>query len=283
MKFRRSMFFILILILLTGLACAVPGVSTVSNPAPSTDPGLLNTIVAETVAAAIVQTQRASESLSSPTIVIPATETPAPVNAPLEPGSTLSAQNDGTILFHDEKAKLQMNVSPGWLPVRINQTEYYDAFSLPEAADPAVQAALAKINDLDPNFFRLFIYDLQDGHHLNGFVTNINVIWNIQGTINLNDDRDIKNVAESLPTSVPNLTVKSTSIGTTVNAIPYGVVLSEIPGKTDSGADILLVQKQVYLNLSIGSLVLTFTTDDAIKDATMPFFDSMVDSLQIMQ
>ena len=66
-----------------------------------------------------------------------------------------------------------MIVPPGWLPVRIDQLEYYDAFSLPQAADPNLQTALMQINSLDPKVHRLFIFDLQEGHLQSGFVNNV--------------------------------------------------------------------------------------------------------------
>src|SRR5258707_14088289 len=90
--------------------------------------------------------------------------TPASTQETTSTGSSLTPQPDGTTLFVDNLARFQLNVSPGWLPVRIDEQEYYDAFSLPAASQAAVQRSLMGIKTLDPRTFRLFIYDLQDGH-----------------------------------------------------------------------------------------------------------------------
>jgi hypothetical protein len=172
-------------------------------------------------------------------------------------------------------------VSPGWLPVRIDEQEYYDAFSLPVASDAAVQRALMNINTLDPKTFRLFVYDLQDGHMINGVITNINFVWNPEGNISLDGDAAIKPAADALKKSIPNLKVDSYSVSETANQIPIGIILSTIPGKTFEGTDVVLFEKQVYLNLPAGTLVISFTTNLDFKDATLPFFDTMVESLKI--
>jgi hypothetical protein len=186
------------------------------------------------------------------------------------------------MLFVDDVARFQLNVSPGWLPVRINEQEYYDAFSLPVASDAAVQRALMNIKTLDPNTFRLFVYDLQDGHMINGVITGVNFVWDPQGSIPLDGEAGIKEAASKLSASIPNLNVDSYSVSaTTTNGIPIGIILSNIPGKTFQGTDVVLFQKQVYLNLPAGTLVVSFTTEQNFKDATLPFFDTMVETIKI--
>jgi hypothetical protein len=284
MNKRRTLFTALVL-LMTMLACVVPGSSSGSQPAPSLEPARLETMVAGTVSAAIAQTEQAAPQ--STAVILPATntvepsETTASTEAPVTSGSSLTAQNDGTILYVDATARFQLNVSPGWLPVRINEKEYYDAFSLPTAANEAVQRTLVNIKTLDPNTFRLFIYDLQDGHMQNGVITSVNFVWDPKGSIALDSDSGIKEAAKALSKSIPNLKVNSSSVLTTTNTIPIGVIISDIPGKTFQGTDVVLFQKQVYLNLPAGELIISFTTEQSFKDATLPFFDTMIESLKI--
>jgi len=277
---RRSLATALFL-LMTMLGCAVPGLSTASDSAPAPDPGRLETMVAETVSAAIAQTEQAAASPQPPSVNAEATEMPASTEGTGTSSSSLTAQNDGTILFVDDLAGYQLNVPPGWLPVRINEQEYYDAFSLPAASEQAVQDSLVDIKTLDPGKFRLFIYDLQDGHMENGVITNINLVWDSQGSISLEGEAGMREIIDGLLNSIPELNVKSYSISSTANEIPIGVILSELPGKTFDGIDVVLFQKQVYLNLPAGALVLTFTTEKNFKDATLSFFDSMADTLKI--
>ncbi|MBL8080272.1 MAG: hypothetical protein JNM55_20045 [Anaerolineales bacterium] len=280
MKKRRPYLFAASLLVLAAMACAIPGQGTASAPAPTVDPAQLDAIVAETVAAVLQQTALA------PTATQPATATIEPAaelsvtTTPL-PQSSITNQADGTSFYVDEKAGFNVTIPAGWLPVRIDQLEYYDAFSLPQAADPTVQSALMDINDLDPKVYRLFIFDLQDGHLQSGFVNNVNIVWDQGSSISLKTEDDIKATAESLPSVVPGLVVKSASVSKTLSDILIGVILSEVPAKNKDGADLVLVQKQVLLNVKDGLLVFTFTTEQGIKDATLPFFDTLVESIQL--
>jgi hypothetical protein len=270
--------------LIVVVACALPGGSAdpVSEPVPTVDTALLQVMVERTVAAAIELTEQAA---ATPEMQMDeaaeSSPTPAAMDETPTLGSSLAAQTDGTVLFIDDQAKFQLNVSPGWLPVRIDQPEYYDAFSLPAAADPAVQRALMNIKTLDPNTFRLFIYDLQDGHMINGVITSVNFVWDPQVTIPLENETAIRQASEDLAASIPNLNIDSYSVSATAGDIPIGVILSNIPGKTFEGTDVVLFQKQVHLNLPAGSLVISFTTEQNFKDATLPFFDTMVETIKI--
>lgn len=281
---NRRISFIALFFLMTMLACAVPGFGT--NPAvdsaPTADAVLLDQMVAETVAAAIAETRQAVPRPSStPGNTLPPTDTPGSTAQAPSTGSSLTAQTDGTILFVDDLARFQLNISPGWLPVRINQPEYDDAFSLPIASAAAVQRALMNIKTLDPNTFRLFVYDLQDGHMINGVITSINFVWDPQGSISLDGETGIQEAASRLSASIPNLNVDSYAVLSTTNEIPIGTILSNIPGKTFEGTDVVLFQKQVYLNLPAGMMIVSFTTEQNFKDATLPFFDTMVETIKI--
>jgi hypothetical protein len=262
------------------MACVIPGTAAnpESEPASSADMERIQAMVEETVAAAIAQTEQAAPTPEM------SMEQPAetPISTPQTTGSSLSAQSDGTTLFVDERAKFQLNVSPGWLPVRVNEQEYYDAFSLPVAADESVQRALTDIKSLDPGTFRLFIFDLQDGHMTSGVITNINLLWDLEGGISLADEVDIKAASEELAASVPGLSVDAYSLESTANDTPIGVIVSNTPGKAFDGiTDVVFYQKQVYVNLPAGALVISFTTEQNFKDATLPFFDTMVESLKV--
>jgi hypothetical protein len=275
MKHRRTLFIALFSPLVM-LACAIPGIPAASTsvPAPAVDDGRLQTMVAGTVAAALAQTEQAAPT-REPTR--PAT----PTEEALTAGSSLAAQADGTVLFVDERAKFQVSISPGWLPVRINEQEYLDAFALPAAADAGVQSELMDIKTLDPNIFRLFVYDLQDGHLISGVITGIDFVWDVEGVISLENDAGIKETASDLAASTPGLNATSATLSTNTNGIPLGIILAEIPGYTFEGAEVVLFQKHVYLNLPAGVLIVSFTTEQNFKDATLPFFDTMIETIKI--
>jgi hypothetical protein len=262
------------------LACVIPGLQTASPSAPTVDLDLLNTMVADNVSVMITQTaMAASEIVTFETPTPSATPTPTP--EPAGSGSLLTKQEDGTTLFIDQRGGYQLSVPAGWLAVRINEQEYLDAWSLAEAADPAVQRSLTGIQNLDPNQFRLFAYDTQDGHIQGGFVTNINVVWDPSNQISL-DEAGLNAAVESLVQTVPGMDVTSAQITVTSSGIPIGVVTSDWPSQTTvDGATISITQKQVYLSAGTGSLVITFSTTVELKETTLPAFDSMIETIRL--
>jgi len=262
------------------LACVIPGLQTASPSAPTVDLDLLNTMVAENVSVMITQTaMAASEIVTSETPTPSATPTPTP--EPAGSGSLLTKQEDGTTLFIDQRGGYQLSVPAGWLAVRINEQEYLDAWSLAEAADPAVQRSLTGIQNLDPNQFRLFAYDTQDGHIQGGFVTNINIIWDQSNDISL-DETGLDTAVDSLVQTVPGVEITSAQITVTSSGIPIGVVTSNWPSQTTvDGATISITQKQVYLSAGTGSLVITFSTTVELKETTLPAFDSMIETIRL--
>ncbi len=276
MKKHTPIIFAFPLLWLTALACAIPG-QAAPLPAPTVDSAQLDAIVAETVSAALQLTASAATptpaATSLPTIEPTASATPLPQ-------TSLTEQADGTIFFVDETSGFNMLIPPGWLPVRIDQLEYYDAFSLPQAADPNLQTALMQINSLDPKRNRLFIFDLQDGHLQSGFVNNVNIVLGAR-PISLKTDAELSTIAGALPESTPGLTVQSFAVTETASGIQIGVIVSEIDTQKEDGTPLALFQKQVFLNVKGGGLVITFTSEQGIKDATLPFFDTMIESIQL--
>lgn len=278
MKKQSPIIFAVSILWLAALACAIPG-QAASIPMPTVDPAQLDAIVAETVSAALQLTASAATSTPPATSTSLPTIEPTASSTPL-PQTFLTDQADGTIFFVDETSGFNMIIPPGWLPVRIDQLEYYDAFSLPQAADPNLQTALMQINSLDPKVHRLFVFDLQDGHLQSGFVNNVEVVLGAR-SISLKTDAELSTIAGALPVAVPGLTVQSFAVTETASGIQIGVIISEIDSQKEDGIQLALFQKQVFLNVKGGELVFTFTTEQGIKDATLPFFDSMIESIQL--
>jgi hypothetical protein len=277
---RKKILLAISSLVFASLACLLQGTGAAPSVSPTVDPVQLDAIVAETVAAALQLTASAATptpaatSTSTPTIEPTASSTPLPQ-------SSITLEVDGTSFFVDEISGFNMIVPPGWLPVRIDQLEYYDAFSLPQAADPNLQTALMQINSLDPKVHRLFIFDLQDGHLQSGFVNNVNIVLNADSSISLKTDDEIKAAAAALPEVVPGLVVQSSAVTETASGILLGVILSDLNSQKEDGAKLALFQKQVLLNVKGGVLVITFTTEQGIRDATLPFFDGMIESIQL--
>jgi hypothetical protein len=279
MKKQRGLFATLIL-LTAALACVIPGTQTASTIPPTPDTRL-GTMVAETVSAAVELT-----ALAVPTETPPPTATPEPTVTPTPEisgaGSTLTAQDDGSTLFVDERAGYQLTVPTGWLAVRVNEQEYYDAFQLSVLANERLNAALQSIQNLDPNTFRLFVLDIDEEHIQNDIVTNVNLVWDPQTTISFDTEDGLQSLADELPATVQGLTVTSVDIIVPTSGVPYGEIQSEISGLNTAGAPVTLYQKMAVFKLKTGTLVVTFTTEGGFTETTLPLFAGMLESLIIV-
>lgn len=278
-----------LILLITALACVVPGLSTASQPAPVASPlGTADTrleiMVAETVSAALEQTQQAV-----PTATIEPTHTPAPL-ATITPsptpdvddsGSTLNKLEDGTAQFTDTKVGYEVAVPKGWLPIRINSQEYLDAWLLPELTNPAMQRSLSSIEKMNPDELRLFILDIQEGHTEIDFVTNINFYWDEKKEMSLENDEDLKAEAEALPNALAGLEVTTTELFTTAGGVPVGVITSKTPVTTVDGVAVELFQKQVFIKTRVGILLVTLTTTEELKQDVLSQFDAMIETLKV--
>ena len=276
---NRRMFFIALTFFAAIMACVIPGQSTAPAPAPTTDTSaILSTMVAETVSAAIALTDQA---IPTPTIVPESTSTPTPTIPPtaekIPSGSTLTIQEDGSTLFVDERAGYEITVPAGWLAVRIDQQEYRDALTVA----PDIQKSLSGIQNNDPNTFRLYALDTQDGHVVDEFFTNMSFIWDEQGAVLLNNEEGLKARAAQLAETMPGFEILSTKFITTSNNLLVGLIESKITAKNASDADITVFQKQAIFNSRIGTVAVTVSTVEGLKEIIFPAFDAMLETIKV--
>ena len=283
MNIRRALLAALVL-LMTALACVVPGLpSTASQPAPTADTRL-EIMVAETVSAALEQTQQA---VPTATLAPVSTATTRPTIAPSptpdadDSGSTLNKLEDGSIQFTDERGAYDISMPVGWLAVRINSQEYLDAWLLPELSNPYMQRALSSIETLNPDEIRLFALDVQEGHAEIDFVTNVSIYWDQKNSMSFENDTDLQAAAATLPESLAGLEVTATEISTTSSGIPIGMITSKTPITTLDGVNVEMFQKQIFIKLKVGTLIVTLTTIEELKQAVLPQFDAMIETLKV--
>lgn len=183
--------------------------------------------------------------------------------------------------FTDTKAGYEVTVSTGWLPVRINSQEYLEAWLLPELTNPSMQRSLSSIENLNPDEIRLFVLDTQEGHAEIDFVTNISIYWDQKNETSLENDEDLKAQAEALLGALAGLEVTLTEISTTANGVPIGVITSKTPITTLDGVSVEMFQKQVFIDINVGTLIVTLTTTEELRQTVLPQFDAMIETLKI--
>lgn len=283
MKQNRG-YLMAVLLLLTALACVVPGLQPASAIPPTPDTRL-DVMVAETVAAALTLTQQVptATSTSTPTATPTPTSTPLPVEPTKAEESVLDENTDGTSSFIDMAAKYQFTVPVAWLPLRINSPEYDAAVLLPEASNPAIQNQLSVIQKQDPNVFRLFMLDINEEHIDSGFVSNVNLVWDPQMEISVATDSDLKGLAATLPTSLKDAKVTNVEIKTTAGGLSYGVITATTPLMTQEGVRLNVFQKLVFFDLPTGTLTATLSTTEKWQSTVEPSFDEFVESFLLLE
>ncbi|GAB1472217.1 hypothetical protein MASR2M66_30950 [Chloroflexota bacterium] len=284
MKQKRG-FPTLVAFALTLLACAVPGLPFGSAPAPTaitTPDTRLEVMVAETVSAAITMTQAAlpTATKAAPT---PRPTATAAATATLSAESMLDYNSDGTKTFIDLPGKYQLTVPMQWLAVRINSPEYDAALGSPEAANPSIQHSLSLIKEQDSNVFRLFMLDTNEEHMSDGFVSNINLVWDSQMEASFENDSDLKSLVEALPASLKNSEVLGSSLQSTANNTPYGIITIKTPTTAQDGTDVVIFQKLVFFDLPTGTLTMTLSTTETWQATVEPSFDETLNSFIVLQ
>jgi len=287
----------IVFIFLASLACSTSSIPFLDSAPESedieeTDPNMISTMVAESVAEKVSQTLEAMPPTNTP--LPPPTETSTPMPTPTEmpptstptkivypeTGSVLQKDVDGSIIYLDYTGGYLVKTPENWLAIRIGEQEYIMAWSLLEASPPEIQSSLQDMQSLDPNTFRLFMLDTQEGHYDDGFVTNINLV------LSLETDRTLEEVfAESvlaLPLSIPDLVIISSEITETSSGEPVGIIISEWDAKSAVGDPIRLYQKQTLFMIKDQSLEIKFTSTVDFKDEVVDDFDLLVDGFMLL-
>jgi hypothetical protein len=267
-------------IYITGLVLFIAILACVSQPAvPAFDPNSIPTIVVLTANAAMAQTAAAAPPTPTPVPTESATATPRISLS----GTSLLLRDDQTALFTDHRTGIELIVPTGWLAVRVNEPEYYDAWGLPELSDPAFQHALTNIQKVNPDEVRLTILDTQGEHLLGGFVTNIGLFWYENNDFSLENDRDLLASADSLSETMPGLKVLSSKLSANSSGIPIGINTFKRTIKTAEGENKVILFKQVFVKAHTGVLTITLTTPQDLKEIVFPTFDAMIEAMTLVK
>ena len=255
------------------IACIVPGISQ-PDAIPTYDVNMIPTMVVLTANALASQTAAAITPLpietATPTFVPTENVTATPKVSFL--GTSLLLRDDQTTVFTDRQAGVELIIPVGWMPVRVNEQEYLDAFSSNAAADLAIRARLNQMQTFDPVWFRLDAIDIQPGHVVNGAATDINVIFQ------QNDPRSLEEVAKDEKVkSFVNFELISSGYEQAANGMRTLVVEQRWDVTTG-----VTYYKGVFFKVSSGLVVLDFYSPIEFKDTALPDFEKVVNSLVLL-
>ena len=267
---QRTIFVIGFVILFLLAAC---GRSV--QPVPVMNPSGVETSLAGTARALAHQTETAQGF--TPTPLVTPSETPTPTPKASIYGTSLFLREDGSALFVDEKARVQLVIPSGWLPLRVNEPEYYDAFNLDVVLkNQPIWDHIASIQDTEPDRFRLDVVDIRDGHVVNGVATYINVIFEQGDMRSLDKWAQAEGNRKKLFAKFKLLSMgyPKTADGTRVLVIDQ----SWASGKSET-----VFYRGVFFSLPTGTIILDFYTNKSFKDTVLPEFQQVVDSLKLSE
>lgn len=276
---KQILRFLSALIILT-MACAVPGLSTDTPQIAPTPDTRLENMVALTVSAALEMTQQAQPT---PTPIPTQTAEPTPTSTLQadSAGSILVKNDDGSFLFTDELGKYQIEIPQELIALRINQKEFLDAWLLPAASNPAIQNQLGSMQNQDPYRFRLFAFDFNEENIESGFVTNINFLWD--DATNLSTEEQLLQATNEYLQAFPGAEIIETKSVVLQNETLVGLVKFKNPVTTLEDAEINVIQKQAFLLLPQGILVITLSTAESQVEFVEPLFDAMLETFSLTQ
>lgn len=273
-------------IIVSTLACAMPGLST-PVPFNTLDPNSLSTAIAATAGALATQTAQAApvavtspaspgENPGLPTSASTSTMTPRPVFSAY--GTAFQPQADGSTIFIDQQAKFNLVIPPGWTAFRINEPEFFALWQQPISSDPVVQRTLTSLQSMDPSIFRLFAFDLRPGHMQNGNLTNIDVMWSQNVNTYTDFVHDLELGYERLSLSHELLGSKT---GTTSSGVEINITEFRLSAKTQTGAT-KFYEKIFIFKASRGLASVRFDTDYSTKDLVVPELEQIKNSIQLL-
>ncbi len=269
-----------IVLFLSMLACVVPGLSQPAAPA-NFDPASLPTMVVMTANAIASQTAAAATptQLELPTLIPTSTATLVPTESVTATpkislsGTSLLLRDDQTAVFTDRPAGIEITIPAGWMPVRVNEEEYFAAYSNKAASDPAILDRLARLQTiLDPTWYRLNIIDIQPGHVINSAPVYINVIFQV------NDPRSLEKLAQDEKSkSYVDFKLISSNQQKAVNGMDVLVI-----EQSWSSTTVTIYYRGTFLKTSTGLVVFDFYAPIEFKDTVLPDYEKIVNSLVLL-
>ena len=244
------------------------------SSAPITNPPAVETSLASTARALAKQTETANPVTVTPSPTATITFTPTPgisIN-----GTSLVMRDDQSTLFTDHRAGIQLIIPAGWMPVRVNEDEYYQAFTAEVVlANPALNERLTQIQDANLDTFRLDAFDIRDGHIPNGVISDINVLYQAGDTRSLEQWRqaEAKSRKPFKNFRLVNMLYPKTADGTRV------LMIEQTWSKNQSTA---IYYRRVIFSLRNGTLALDFYTNKDFKDTVLPDFEQVVNSVTLL-
>jgi hypothetical protein len=272
---NRPVMFYSMFLLLTVMACVIPGQA--ATPAPAAEPNALATFIAETAQVLAVQTEQAA-LLTAPSVTPTAipTETLIPTPQISLEKTSLVTQSDQSHVFTDYKAGIQITFPAIWMPFRVGEKEYYDVWESDFIKNNQMYTDdLSQLQTSDVAVFRLFAFDIRPGYIFNERYSGINVVYR---------GGDFRTLEEWLKvqkekSQFADHELISTTFRDTSNGI-HALVLEHRIGTSE---DHSTYYREVFFSVPSGTVFIDSYSDFEFRDTVIPDFDQVVDSIVLLE
>ena len=251
------------------MACIVPGLSQPAAP-PTFDLSMIPTMVVLTANALEAQTALAAP----PTPTLMPTESATATPKISLSGTSLLVRDDQTTVFTDREAGVEFVIPTGWMPLRVNEQEYFDAYVSDAAKDPAIYDRLVQIQTADPARFRLDAIDIRPGHTINGIITVMDFVFEAE---ELRSSAEISKEWRDAGKPYDNYKLISSGYEQAAN----GIKILVIEQKWNASPDVLYY-KGVFFKITSGMIRFDFYTNLVFKDTVLPDFQMLIDSVTLL-
>lgn len=242
------------------------------QPAPVTNPPAVETSLASTALALAKQTEAANPITVTPSPTSTETLTPTPRIS--TGGTSLEIREDGSTLFTDHKLGYQLIVPAEWIVIRINEDEYYKAFTVEEiAANPPMVDFLSKIQTQDSNQVRMFALDLRATI---GSISGIFVVLQ-PPTIETMDDWVVARISGG--NKKPGYILHSSGY----QEIPAGVRAMVRDEQWNSTSSEKIYSRTIAFSIPAGILTIDVETALDNKDTLLSDFEQVMNSLTLFE
>ena len=180
-------------------------------------------------------------------------------------------------MFADHRAGIQLIIPAGWMPIRVNEEEYYKAFTLDVVlANPAFFDRLTKIQECQSqiSFDWMRLISVMDIPPMGSLQTSaLSLSQAIFGALkNGSKLKEIENLAYD----------KFQFISSSYPQTDNGTRVLVIEQSWSAGQTSIVYYRGVFFSLSSGTMVLDFYANFDFKDTVLPDFEQVVNSLTLL-
>lgn len=267
---RALLFVSLLLLFMTACGRSV-------TPAPITNPSSIETSLASTARWLAQQTETAQGFTPTPTVVPTVTMTPTPKVS--SSGTSLEILADGSTRFTDHTAGVQVVFPPGWLAVRVGETEYYQAWEKEAAKNPLFQDIFATMQNTDPGLFRVTAIDTRSEVTHQSF-SKMDIVFVA------NDDRSLNELRiaqTSQKRALAKFQILTSMVTKTAGGLDVTIVDFQWQSVTPQNEFFLSYHRDVIFKVAAGTVDIQLATGLTEKDRQLPELEKVIDSLVFLE